>query len=173
VLIRHAEPVVTDGMPPAEWPLSDQGRCDARELGSRLADASTATVVWTSPERKARETAALAFPSVVPRVRKELSEVKRAWYANPDELAGAVATYLWGEVVEGWEHRDDVIARMASLKADFEQSEFVVVVSHGVLLTTWLHHEIGLEDPFGFWSNLRTPDAWELDLEKKVLERTV
>ena len=46
-----------------------------------------------------------------------------------------------------------------------------MVVSHGVLLTTWLHHEIGLEDPFLFWSNLRTPDAWELSLEEKTLER--
>ena len=119
VLIRHAEPLVADGTPAAQWPLSDQGRHDASTLGRRLADGSTATIVWTSPERKARETAALAFPSIATHVREQLSEVQRAWYANPDELAACVASYLRGEMVEGWERRDDVIARLASLEADF------------------------------------------------------
>jgi hypothetical protein len=41
-----------------------------------------------------------------------------------------------------------------------------------VLLTTWLDNQAGLEDPLWFWTNLRRPDAWELDLDGKSLERT-
>lgn len=171
VLVRHAEPEAASGTPAARWPLSERGRRDARVLGGRLADASTGTPVWTSPERKARQTAALAFPSAATHVREQLREVGKPWYAKPDELTGAVATYLRGEPVEGWERRDDVIARLASVGVDFAPWQRVVVVSHGVLLTTWLHHEIGLDDPFAFWSNLRMPDTWELDLAEKSLGR--
>jgi broad specificity phosphatase PhoE len=169
--MRHAEPLVADGTPAAEWLLTDRGREDASVLGGRIADGSTTTVVWTSPQRKARETAALGFPSVAARTREQLSEVKRAWYATPDELAKATASYLSGEVVEGWERRQDVMARLALLEADFTPGERLVVVSHGVLLTIWLDRQIGLDDPFRFWSNLRMPDAWELDLEEKSIER--
>ena len=171
VLVRHAQPLVADGTPADQWPLTDQGRYDAGELGRRLADGSATTIVYTSPERKARETAALAFPSDAAHVREQLSEVKRAWYAKPEEFAHAVANYLGGEVVDGWERREDALARLASPKADCTPWERIVVVSHGVLLTTWLHHVRGLEDPFRFWSNLRMPDAWELGTEEKSLER--
>ncbi len=85
----------------------------------------------------------------------------------------AVARYLGGDAVEGWERRDDVIARLDALRADINPGERLVVVSHGVLLTTWLAHHGVLDDPFAFWSDLRTPDAWELDLEEKSLDRIV
>lgn len=171
VLVRHAQPLVVDGTPADQWPLTDEGRHDAAALGRRLADGPTSTIVYTSPERKARETAALALPSIAAHVREQLSEVKRPWYAKSDQFADAVANYLSGEVVAGWERREDVIDRLAWLKADSTPSERMVIVSHGVLLTTWLHYEIGLEDPFRFWSNLRMPDAWELGPEEKSLER--
>ena len=95
--------------------------------------------------------------------------MKKPWYASADELGNAMAKYLRGEVVEEWEPREDVIARIAQLKF-FESLESLVLVSHGLLPTTWLHHEIGLDDPFRFWSNLRMPDAWKLDLKEKSLE---
>jgi broad specificity phosphatase PhoE len=171
VLMRHAQPLVADGTPTDQWPLTHEGRHDAGALGRRLADGSTSTVVFTSPERKARETAALAFPSIAAHVREQLSEVKRPWYATTEAFGDAVANYLSGEVAEGWERREDIIDRLAWLKADSTPSERMVVVSHGVLLTTWLNHEIGLEDPFRFWSNLRMPDAWELGPEENSIER--
>ena len=173
LLIRHAQPLVAEGTPADDWPLTDKGRFDAGALVGRLADRSMTTIVYTSPERKARETAALAFPSVAAQVREQLREVKRPWYAKPKEFTHAVAEYLKGEVVEGWESREDIAVRLASLTADSAPWERTVVVTHGVLLTTWLHQVVGLEDPFGFWSNLRIPDAWELDREESSLERVV
>jgi broad specificity phosphatase PhoE len=171
VLIRHAEPLMVGHTPAAEWSLTERGRNDARVLGTSLAGRSASTIVWTSPDRRAYETAALAFPLAVTDVRNQLSEVKKPWYASADEHANAVANYLRGEVVQGWESREDVITRIAQLKLDFESLESLVLVSHGVLLTTWLDHEIGLDDPLSFWSDLRMPDAWELNLEEKSLER--
>jgi broad specificity phosphatase PhoE len=157
----------------AEWPLTEKGRNDASVLGTRLAGRSASTVVWTSPERRARETAALAFPLVATRVRDQLSEVKKPWYASADEHANAVAKYLRGEIVEGWERREAVNTRIGQLKSAFDNSESLVLVSHGIFLTTWLDHEMGLNDPFSFWSNLRMPDVWKLDLDEKSFERTV
>ena len=55
------------------------------------------------------------FPLVVAGVRDQLSEVKKPWFASADDHTNAVAKYLKGEVVEGWERRDDVISRIAQL----------------------------------------------------------
>jgi broad specificity phosphatase PhoE len=157
--------------PAVEWPLTDRGQRDARALGLSLADRTTASLVWSSPERRARETAGLAFPSLELRVREQLREVKKPWYGAARDLAAAAARYLKGEPVDGWEDREHVVARLARLKLDFSSSEDDLIVSHGLLLTTWLDDEIGLEDPFWFWSNLRLPDAWVADREAKSLER--
>jgi broad specificity phosphatase PhoE len=171
LFIRHAKPIASDGIPAARWPLSDEGTSGAKVLGLRLADDADTSIVWTSPEHKARETAALVFPSAVTHVKEQLSEVSRPWYSDSDDLAGAVKRYLSGDAVEGWEDCDVVIERLASLEAEFAAWERPVVVGHGVLLTTWLDHLLGLEDPFLFWLNLRMPDAWVLGLEARSLER--
>jgi broad specificity phosphatase PhoE len=173
VLIRHAEPLVAGETPGAEWPLTEKGRNDASVLGTSIADRSTNAIVLTSPERRARETAALALPLLVAGVRDQLGEVKKPWYASADEHRHAIAEYIKGKVVEGWERREDVISRVSKLKSDIGSSESLVLVSHGLLLTTWLDHEIGLHDPLLFWSNLRMPDAWVADFEDKSLERIV
>lgn len=172
IFLRHAEPLSTDGTPALEWPLTEQGRSDARALGRSLAEGSTNPTVWTSPERRAAETAALAFPSAAIQVREQLTEVKKPRYVTADEQADAVAGYLKGEPVRGWERRDEVVSRLAVLETDFTSLEGdLIVVSHGVLLTTWLDHHRGLADPHGFWSNLRMPDVWVVDCEESSLER--
>ena len=172
IFLRHAEPLSTDGAPAPEWPLTEQGRSDARALGRSLAEGSPNFTVWTSPERRAAETAALAFPSAAIEVREQLAEVKKQRYATADEHADAVAGYLKGEPVRGWERRDDVVSRLAELETGIASLEDdLIVVSHGVLLTTWLDHDRGLADPYWFWSNLRMPDAWVVDCEDSSLER--
>jgi len=105
-------------------------------------------------------------------VREQLAEVKKPRYATADEHADAVAGYLKGEPVRGWERRDDVVSRLAELETGIASLEDdLIVVSHGVLLTTWLDHDRGLADPYWFWSNLRMPDAWVVDCEDSSLER--
>ncbi len=168
ILLRHAEPLTTDAMPSIRWPLTDEGRSNATALGRSLAIPYETATVWTSPERRASETAALALPSISLRVREELSEVKKPWYPTVEEHAKAVASYT------GWERREDVVARLALLETDFDSpQDDLIIVSHGVLLTILLDHQIGLADPFWFWSNLRMPDVWLADFEEKSLERLV
>jgi len=171
VLVRHAEPLKAGETPGAQWPLTEKGRIDASLLGRKLAGGSSRAIVLTSPERRTRETAELAFPRVAANVRDQLGEVKKPWYASADEATEATANYLRGNVVTGWEPREDVISRIAQLKSDFGVLESLVLVSHGVFLTTWLDQEIGLHDPFSFWFDLRMPDAWEFDFDEKSLKR--
>ena len=65
-------------------------------------------------------------------------------------------------------------ARLAVLETDLSSLKTdLIIVSHGVLLTTWLDRRIGLEDPYWFSSNLRMPDAWVADFEDKSLQRIV
>ena len=61
--------------------------------------------------------------------------------------------------------------RLARLTSDLEAVESIVLVSHGVLLTTWIDHQVGLDDPVSFWTGLRMPDAWAVDLGEKSVER--
>jgi broad specificity phosphatase PhoE len=171
VLIRHAEPLVVGDTPGAQWRLTHEGKDNARLLGGRVVERSPITLVWASPERKARETAESAFPSAPTRLRPQLGEVEKPWYPTTDELREAVASYLGGDVVEGWERRENVMARLDLLEADVSPGDLIAVVSHGVLLTLWLDRLGALEDPFAFWSDLRTPDAWKFDLDEKLLER--
>jgi broad specificity phosphatase PhoE len=171
LLVRHAEPLRDRETLAAEWPLTEKGEADACVLGTELAGRSAGAIVWTSPERRARETAALLFPLVAARVSRQLSEVTKPWYASADDLTKAVATYLRGDAVEGWEHRQAVIARITELKLSFRSLERLVLVSHGLFLTTWLDHELTMNDPLSFWSGLRMPDAWELNLEEKSFAR--
>jgi broad specificity phosphatase PhoE len=173
VLVRHAEALRTGEAPGAEWPLTEKGRNDAGLLGTNLAGRSSSTAVWTSPECRARETAELAFPAVLAEVRDQLGEVTKPWYASAEEVTNATAKYLKGEAVGGWEARKDVHSRIAQLKSVFGDMEGLVLVSHGVFLTTWLDQEIGLDDPFSFWSDMGMPDAWEFDFDEKSLERLI
>ena len=64
-----------------------------------------------------------------------------------------------------------MIARIAQLKSGFASCGSIVLVSHGLFITTWLDLEIGLDDPFSFWTNMGMPDAWELDLDERSFDR--
>jgi broad specificity phosphatase PhoE len=108
---------------------------------------------------------------VTAEVRNQLSEVNKPWYASAEEHANAVAGYLRGDVVAQWEPREAVIARLSQLKLEFESMDSVVLVSHGLFITTWLDDEIRLSDPLSFWSDLQMPDAWEVNVDKRSLHR--
>jgi broad specificity phosphatase PhoE len=171
ILIRHAEPLVVHGARPAAWPLTERGRKDAHLLGESLLGALADPVVWASPERRAGETASLAFPRVQAVVRDQLSEVEKPWYGSADEHADAVARYLRGDQIRGWERRAGVLDRLGQLNSDIASVERPVLVTHGVLLTTWLDHQIGLADPASFWAEMEMPDAWAVDTDARSVHR--
>jgi broad specificity phosphatase PhoE len=171
LLVRHAQPGIAGGGLGGRSPLSEKGRSDARELGRTLAGLSAPALVWSSPEPRAYETAALAFPSAVPVARDELSEIEKPWYQSAEGHADAFARYLRGEDLDGWETRDEVLGRITRLRSDLQPTERHVLVTHGMLLAVWLDDEGLLVDPLSFWLDLRLPDAWEFDADGKVLSR--
>jgi broad specificity phosphatase PhoE len=120
LLVRHAAVVVDPEAPSREWPLSDEGRraAAALELPCRPA--------LTSPEPKARETAALA--GLDPRVDDRLREVERPW---SDAYVALVERYLDGDDVPGWEPRAAALARMRAALDGFDG----VAVSHGLVIS--------------------------------------
>src|SRR5262245_39029631 len=56
LLVKHAMPVVEAGRPPAEWRLSEPGRRRTVAMAATLRERGV-TLVVTSPEKKAVETA--------------------------------------------------------------------------------------------------------------------
>lgn len=127
-------------------PLNETGRAEARAAGA----APWVNLVYTSPLRRARETAAICFPHAVQRPVRDLQEMHFGrWQGhNRDELAGDAAFDAW--YASGWalrapggESRGDqekrVAAALARIVADAEAagSELVVVAAHGgVVMST-------------------------------------
>lgn len=107
VLVRHALQVVDADTPPRGWPLSDQGRSDARALARQL-DLPAETYVVSSDELKARQTAEAFSHEFV--IDRRLREVERPWVEGDYE--SVARRWLAGEGVDGWESRSDVIGRM-------------------------------------------------------------
>lgn len=154
IVIRHAKPVLDDGVPPADWELSEQGRAAAAALGAEL---GMHAPVRTSTERKAIATGqALGLGAVT--ASDGLREVTRPWYGDADGLETHVRRWFTGEVLDGWERMTDAVARFDAAVAD----DPPVIVTHGTVLTAWLHARGLVEDAFTFWHDLRMPDAWKV-----------
>jgi broad specificity phosphatase PhoE len=175
--VRHAMAEKVDGVPPHDWRLGPNGQTAAAALAGWLRLPDPPTLVVTSPEPKAAETAApIADRFGVPLVLDErLREVERPWIGDGYRLA--VRSYLRGEELEGWEDRMAVARRISKAVADAKahvDEAPVAVVGHGLSLS--LH--VAAEMPPGFlagqfWSRLAFPDAWLLDLDRQLLHHLV
>jgi broad specificity phosphatase PhoE len=121
-LVRHAAVVVDPATPSHTWPLSDAGRDAARALSL------PAGAALTSPEPKAKETAALA--RLVAVVDERLREVARPW---SDDYESQVRRYLGGEDLAGWEPHRDALARLRAALDGFDG----VAVSHGLAISLY------------------------------------
>lgn len=161
VLVRHAEPAQDSAQPPAQWPLSDAGHQAAARLGRELARLGL-TAVLASDETKAVQTAQhLATATNAPLViDQRLREVERPWIDMG--FAEAVARYLTGETVEGWETRDLVVRRIDDAIRHLASKGPTAIVTHGTAMTVYLDRVATIR-PVSFWSNLTMPDAWLFD----------
>jgi broad specificity phosphatase PhoE len=153
-LVRHA-PVELDLDRPAHtWELTPEGRADAEELALRLPPVSR---VLSSPEPKAVATAEpiARAAGVELELDERLREVRRdANLPDYDAHRAAVRRYLAGEPVDGWEPRDEVVARVRAAVAGIDNA---VVVSHGMALSLLLGYG------FDEWNRIGLPDVieWE------------
>jgi broad specificity phosphatase PhoE len=152
IFVRHAEVQLRPDAPASTWELTDEGRAAAEELALRL---PRVPLVLSSPEAKAVGTAGpIARANGVELVVDErLREVERAGnLPSYEEHVAAVARYLDGEPVDGWEPREQAEARFREAVAGVDDA---VVVTHGTVLALFL----GLDH--AQWRAMRLPEVYE------------
>jgi probable phosphoglycerate mutase len=161
LLIRHALPVRlerADGSP-ADPPLSAAGRAQAERLAEWLA-AEPLDVLYTSPLRRARETAAPVARQrgLEPRVEPGVSEFDSdaPVYIPMEELKAQdyerwLALVRSGVYVDGdvASFRDTVVASLEKL-IETHPGGRVAVICHGGVINAWTSHLLGLEQLFLF-----------------------
>jgi broad specificity phosphatase PhoE len=90
-------------------------------------------------------------------VDNRLREVRRPWTSG--NFNGAVASYLRGDSIEGWEPIEQVVARFEAALTSHSGEGPIGVVTHGTATACLL----GTDEPADrahFWSDLTMPDAW-------------
>lgn len=157
LLVRHARPLVSETAPASAWRLTTDGRRAAEDLGARLGIAGAHIV--SSNESKAVQTAEALHPGTLD-ITADLAEVRRPHYDDAQEHRNLTARYLSGDALDEWEPQQLVIERFGRAI----RGQHAVAVTHGTAMTLWLTTLVHLDDPFAFWSALRLPDAWHVDL---------
>ncbi|MCR8899746.1 histidine phosphatase family protein [Gordonia sp. GONU] len=149
-LVRHGEPVrEASGDVGMDPPLSATGVEHARGVG-QLITADGYAAVYTSPLRRARETAQIAVgPEVSVSERDGLSEFDRgSTYLHYEDGADIWKRYLagdlspWGTTLD--EFRARVLDTIESVRADHD-GENVVAVCHGGVINVFAAWILGIE----------------------------
>jgi broad specificity phosphatase PhoE len=165
ILVRHAMPEVEPGIASKLWGLSEASREDCVLLAHALPPGISA--IWSSDERKARETAdVLELRLGLPvHIDARFAEIDRppVWDRDYQEVA---AGYLAGAPEPGWEPREDVLARFSAGIAEARASAAgtVAVVSHGMAISLWVASVSPIEI-VSWWRALALPDAWVVDVD--------
>jgi broad specificity phosphatase PhoE len=167
-LVRHALPAFGPEAPAEEWVLDEDG-------GRRGADSLVHVLppnarLVSSHEPKARQTLEPTGP-VTPDTR--FNEVRRNEPFEGDFRARRSA-YVSGISHDGWEPHADVVSRFSAGVTAWQAAcgeQTLVIASHGMAMTLWLTAALGLEDPVGFWQDLRLPDVLKIDLSSRTAKR--
>jgi len=174
-LVRHAAVTVKPGVPSSDWHLSAEGRAAAGQLAEE-AFWSGVRGLHVSPEPKAIGTAErIAARHDLPvRIEPALREVARRWAEG--DYSDVVRRYLAGETLDGWEPRDETLARVRSCIGRIVERHAgaeVAVVSHGLALTLYVSDLLGLDGEVAYelWSGIRFPDVAVVDPAARRLER--
>ncbi len=169
VFIRHGKPKIVEGVPSAQWQLSDEGRKAASALAENFRDYDFSAIA-TSPEPKAVGTAqAIASQLNLPiETDAGLAEHARhsAGYMSREDLEAGVARLFasTSALVFGDETADQAFARFAAAldRQAAKGGRDVMVVTHGTILSLYLGRVAGI-DPLPFWRALPTPAAIVLE----------
>lgn len=170
ILVRHAMPDVQQGVSSKLWGLSDSSREDCVLLAHALPAGIRA--IWSSGERKARETAEVIGLrlGILVHIDERFGEVDRpgVWDRDYREVAAA---YLGGVVEPGWEPRERVIERFSDAvnERTSEVDGEVLIVSHGLAMSLWAASQADI-DLVNWWRDLTLPDAWRFDVAARTVE---
>jgi 2,3-bisphosphoglycerate-dependent phosphoglycerate mutase len=161
VLVRHGLPVRIDGgQGPADPPLSNEGVQQAEALAEWWRPHAV-DAIYSSPMRRARETAAplaaaLDLPVQVEAGLREFDADSR-FYVPLEELRADEER--WQQVIAEWtspeaeagrqEFRATVVATVEEIVAR-HPSQRVVVVCHGGVINAYLSHVVGITSTLFF-----------------------
>jgi broad specificity phosphatase PhoE len=155
-LVRHAWPERNPRTPPESWPLSAEGRAQAKGIAVPWREVER---VVSSPEPKAVETARIASGRD-PVVERDFREVERPWTPG---YADALRKYLSGEAVDGWETVEAATKRAVAALQRHASGGTAAVVSHATLLTLLLAHLEGRAATYDDWMGIG--HGWWRDVE--------
>lgn len=170
VLVRHGHPQI-DGEGHARWGLSTEGQRAVRAL-SHQAVWEAVQHIYTSPERKARETAQiLAAPRSIPvEIREDLREIRRPFETQGYE--DRLRAFLKGETPQDWESREAAEARIIGSMEEVSRAGMDVgVVSHALLLTLFLASIMGAEPTFWLHHSIGFAEYALYDTDRRALVR--
>lgn len=163
-LIRHARPVIEADVAPRDWQLApDDG--SAASLRAVLPEPAR----WfTSPEHKARQTAALLTDETVEVVDGLCETGRTGFFSDHAEFRSTITAFLRdGAAPDGWEPRVEATLRIVDttlgVLAAFPDDD-IVLVGHGTAFTLLVGALIGTPPDVDAWSNLRMPDHCSLRL---------
>jgi len=155
LLIRHALPVridegSVDG--PADPALADLGLGQAAALAQWLAEEDV-DAIWSSPMRRARETAAPLAErlELAVTIDEGLAEYDReaASYIPIEELKAA-GDPRWNEVPEQPEHFRAVVVEAIERIVAAHPAQRVAVVCHGGVINAYAAHVVGIDQTLFF-----------------------
>jgi|SRR5690242_507952 len=167
ILVRHAAPEVQPAIPARDWALSSEGHLQAERLAARLASLCAPAIVFSSPERKAFETAGLIACALSLKVERvaDLREHDRtgAGYLSADAFAVSIARFFDypKELVFGRETAAQAGTRIATIVRELcarTLDRDILLVTHGTVLTLYAVAVAGIE-PLPFWHGLGMPAA--------------
>ncbi|WP_152361359.1 histidine phosphatase family protein [Microlunatus speluncae] len=166
-LIRHAAPMTSADVDPAEWRLSPAGRRAATALGPRIPEPAA---LASSTELKAVETLSFATGRAAAELHldRRFGEVVRPGEPYDDDHRSRRLAWVEGRPDDRhrtWESLAQAAARFQAGLDDFDGD--VVVATHGMVLTAWLVSR-GVVRPGAeagdFWTRLAFPDLINTDL---------
>jgi broad specificity phosphatase PhoE len=154
-------------VPPERWQLSAEGWRGADSLRRVL---PAAALLVASEEPKARQT---LEPTGEVLTDRRFNEV---WRDEPfdDDFRTRRRAYVTGTDHPGWEPRDEAVARFGAGVRHWRAQAAarpLVIASHGMAMTLWLAAEVGLDDAGAFWTDLRFPDVFTVDVATKAVSR--
>ena len=161
ILVRHSDPDADPAVPPSDWPLSAGGRTRARALAERLRPLSP-DAIYSSPERKARETAGILAAALGLRatIVPDLHEHDRTgvpFYHTPGHFEEQVRRLFASpqDRVFGNESAADCLHRFrrAIGVVNGSRARRPVVVTHGTVMSLYIADEVGV-DAGGLWRQL-------------------
>lgn len=180
ILVKHAAPVVTPGVPSEKWPLSADGRTRCGPLADAIRPFAPAAIV-TSLEPKAAETGELLAErlGVSADTALGLHEHDRSNVPHlPTREFISLVELMFrkpGERVLGRESADEALARFERAVAAVlatRPGEDVAAVSHGTVIALLLARHGGGR-PFELWRRMGLPSFAVVDLPAWRVERVV